>query len=290
MRIKQDDAFVDGELSSQDYGPIKKGDNHEITDKFMNFVVKSLLKTNKAKKAFKKQRLMNNNRQLLHTEIEKFNPDTYVMETSPATNMNKQEHDADKNNDDHPMQLDDENNPEDMDDKVTSVKKRRRSSSNNSKPTSKESSNKKKKSIAFRMASKERQSLADEMRKEYLSQKADVLDRVPESYKSQWGQIMFCKWKKDPHRPVLVLGPYQVHPELRETWMKMFNNVSYEQQRHPVPCRWSARAATPDSRVANLPLCLRSRRKVIPKECGNIAIGTDLPMGKHSHNKNVPLS
>jgi hypothetical protein len=248
MRIKRDDAFVDGELSSEDYGPIKDGGNPDITEKFMDFVAKSMVKTSKAKKAFKKERLLIHNRKLLRMEIKKFDPDTYVMETPVATKINQKEVNAasnNKNDKDNQMQLDDDNNHDDDDDvedddeennkKVAGVKKRRRPSSPNNvttKATPKQSSSKKKnKSIAFRTAKKERLKLADELRREYLSQKADVLERLPESYKKQWGQIYFCKWKKDPHRPVLVLGPYQVHPELRETWMKMFNNVSLRRTR-----------------------------------------------------------
>ena len=84
----------------------------------------------------------------------------------------------------------------------------------------------KKNRIAFKISKNELRQLAEASKKEYTSQKADVLERVPASHQRHWGQIMFGKWKKDPWRPVLVLGPYQVHPDLRDTWMKMFENVS----------------------------------------------------------------
>jgi hypothetical protein len=59
----------------------------------------------------------------------------------------------------------------------------------------------------------------------YLIQKWQVSKRVCESHSKLWGKIMFCRWKKQPYRPVLVLGPYQVHPDLRDTWMEMFEEV-----------------------------------------------------------------
>ena len=85
----------------------------------------------------------------------------------------------------------------------------------------------KKNRLAIKIPESERRQLAEESKKEYMSQKADVLERVPASHQKQWGQIMFSRWKTNPWRPVLVLGPYQVHPDLRDTWMKMFENVSY---------------------------------------------------------------
>ena len=212
MRIKRDEAFVEGELASRDYQTIKKGKDEHVKEKFIKYVSKSLLPKKKADKAALRKRLIGNN--LLENEVANFNPDTYVMEENPEPSEKDQTSSKGKT----------ASKGESEDKKETDEpgsKKRRRSSS--VKPV-KES---KKNRIAFKMSESERKKLAKESKMEYFSQKSDVLDRVAESHKKYWGQIMFGKWKKDPWRPVLVLGPYQVHPELRDTWMKMFENVSY---------------------------------------------------------------
>ena len=92
--------------------------------------------------------------------------------------------------------------------------------------SSKQGKESKKKSFVLKTSSIERQCWAEEERKKFVSQRSKVLRKVPASHRKLWGQIMFCKWKNDPWRPVLVLGPYQVHPDLRDVWMKMFHNVS----------------------------------------------------------------
>ena len=66
---------------------------------------------------------------------------------------------------------------------------------------------------------------AREAKIEFLKQRWQVSKRVCESHSKLWGEVMFSRWKKQPYRPVLVLGPYQVHPDLRDTWMKMFEEV-----------------------------------------------------------------
>ena len=214
MRIKLDEAFVDGELSSREFQTIKKGKDVHVKEKFVKYVSKSLLPKKKADKvAALTKRLMRNN--LLEDEVAKFNPDDYVMEESPAPSEKQQTATKGKGKAASKVESDDKKEAEEP-----ATKKRRRSGS--VKPA-KES---KKNRIAFKISEKERRKLAEESKKEHISQKADVLERVPASHQKHWGQIMFGKWKKDPWRPVLVLGPYQVHPDLRDTWMKMFKNVS----------------------------------------------------------------
>lgn len=221
MRIKRDEAFVEGEgLASPDFQTIKKGKDENVKEKFIKYVSKSLQLKKKSDKSALKKRLLHDN--LMETEIANFNPNTYVMEDDPAPSEKEQT--GTKGNSAGEVEVGDK--------KDASAKKRRRSSS--LKP-GKES---KKGRIAFKMSDSERRKLAKESKMEYLSQKADVLERVPESHKKHWGQIMFGKWKKDPWRPVLVLGPYQVHPDLRDTWMKMFENTKGDPQRMWYWCYW----------------------------------------------------
>jgi hypothetical protein len=222
--IKRDEAFVTGELASSDYDVIKDGADDGMMNKFLNYVSKSLVKKKKVK-VFKEKRLKKNYDQLL-TEIAKFDPDTYVMEEDPVQTSKEPPPTKEKRGgnkmkvevDDSKMEVD-----EPVDEKKSATKRRRSSTTKSTKEP------KKKKSKIFKMRASEREQIAADSLNEYLSQKADILERVPEAYKKQWGSIVFGKWKKDPWRPVVILGPYQVHPDHREIWMKMFNNVSIVQ-------------------------------------------------------------
>lgn len=64
------------------------------------------------------------------------------------------------------------------------------------------------------------------MKTEYLEKRAELEKELDEGYKKHFGAIAFSRWKKDPVRPVVLLGPYSVPPPLRATWMKMYESVS----------------------------------------------------------------
>jgi hypothetical protein len=267
MRIKRDEAFVEGEgLASPDFQTIKKGKDESVKTKFINYVSTSLQLKKKTDKAALTKRLMHNN--LMETEISNFNPNTYVMEDEPAPSEKKQT--GAKGTSASKVEGGDKKDAD-----GAGKKKRRRSSS--LKP-GKES---KKGRIAFKMSESERRRLAKESKMEYLSQKSDVLERLPESHKKYWGQIMFGKWKKDPWRPVLVLGPYQVHPDLRDTWMKMFENVS---------CSVSLMFSRDNIVVSSLHFFTTSRPKATPSGCGTGVTGMDLQLARPTHNRKSILS
>ena len=208
-RIKRNEAFIEDQLQASDYEIIKKGEDELMMKKFADFVSKSLLM-----KAITESKEGLLDRNLLETEITNFNPDVYSENASvPSENQKAlaKENAASDEEGSEEIVTDDHGN-----------KKRRRSQSQ--KPA--QASNKKTK----RCAKKGRQRLSEELRMEsftaYLAQKADVLEQVPECHKKHWGRIMFGRWKADQWRPVLVLGPFQVRPDLRDTWMKMFETAS----------------------------------------------------------------
>ena len=103
------------------------------------------------------------------------------------------------------------------------LKKRRRSSA--SQPPR---PRKKKGRTHVEFSEEERMEYAAELENEFLKEKEDTLGRLPESYKALFGQLAFCRWKKDPFRPVVVLSPYSVPPQgpMRDQWRTMFENVS----------------------------------------------------------------
>jgi len=68
-----------------------------------------------------------------------------------------------------------------------------------------------------------RMEIAAELKKDFLMEKKRVLDSLDRPYKKLFGQIAFCRWKRGPYRPVVILGPYSVPLQLRDTWMKMWN-------------------------------------------------------------------
>ena len=216
-RIKRNEAFIEDQLQASDYEIIEKGDDELMMKKFANFVSKSLLM-----KAITESKEGLLDRNLLKNEISKFNPDTYVVENASVPLENQQaaatENAASEAEGSDEMETNDPGN-----------KKRRRSKSQNPAKVSN------KKHCTSKVSLSERQLLSEELRMEsftaYLAQKADVLERVPECHKKHWGRIMFGRWKADQWRPVLVLGPFQVRPDLRDTWMKMFESVS---------CCWSS--------------------------------------------------
>jgi hypothetical protein len=102
------------------------------------------------------------------------------------------------------------------------LKKRRRSSA--SQPPR---PRKKKGRTHVKFSEEERMKYAAELENEFLKEKEDTLGRLPESYKALFGQLAFCRWKKDPFRPVVVLSPYSVPPQgtMRDQWRTMFENV-----------------------------------------------------------------
>lgn len=111
-----------------------------------------------------------------------------------------------------------------MKDADGSSRSKKRGHSRSSKP-GKEST---KKTFVLETSPSERLQWAEEVRQQLVLQRSEVLQLAPASHKKLWGKIMLCKWEKDPWRPVLVMGPYQVHPDLRDVWMKMFQNVSFQ--------------------------------------------------------------
>jgi hypothetical protein len=262
-RIKRDEAFMEGELASSDYEAIKKGVDKEILHKFLQYVAKCMqLK----KKAFGKLEEKLYEGPLLQQEIAKL--DSGVEDGETKTKKSKKKSIKVKKEKEEEVISEQE---EIDDDPVLEPKKRNRS--NNGSAT-KEGKKKGRMQISFSEA--ERKRYSQEARKEYNAQKADVLSRLPQSYKKHWGQIMFGRWKKDPWRPVLIVGPYEMAPAFRETWMKMFENVSQlyhfsHGHRHML--------------IISFP-----RPKVIRSECGNGAIGMDLQIQKPLHNrKSIPF-
>ena len=67
--------------------------------------------------------------------------------------------------------------------------------------------------------------LADLSSVDFVSRASDTWSQLRPSYRKYCGQIMFCKWRNTVWRPVLVLGPYQVPPRLRDEWIAIIERV-----------------------------------------------------------------
>jgi len=118
-------------------------------------------------------------------------------------------------------------NAEDKVIKKTSKKRRRSSKSQKSQPKSKR--NRSGNVVTF--TEEERRQYAAEVKKDFELDKKKVLDSLDKSYKKLFGKIAFCKWKKDPYRPVVVLSPFSVPPALRPTWETMVKNTRGDRKR-----------------------------------------------------------
>ena len=68
--------------------------------------------------------------------------------------------------------------------------------------------------------------LADLSSVDFVSRASDTWSQLHASYRKYWGQIRFCKRRSPCWRPILVLGPYQVPPRLRDEWMATIEQVS----------------------------------------------------------------
>jgi hypothetical protein len=65
-----------------------------------------------------------------------------------------------------------------------------------------------------------------EAKVEFMKNKKDILDEMPETYKNAFGQIGFAKWGKTS-LPVLVVNPFDAPPRPdRELWLRMFEKAS----------------------------------------------------------------
>lgn len=235
MKIKKDDAFMESHLDASDYECINmnnKAGDEEKFNMFLKYVAMCLTSPKKAKK-FVDQRLKKNH--IVLEEIEKFDPDTYVLEEDPVKvsksdlikerqqNAKKTEAKKKKSKENNKMDVDTEEAPAAAVEQK-SDKKRPRSKST---PKKESKSDSKTSRVSIQFSKKERKSFAKDAMMEYKAQKEETLEEVPEEYSKHWGKIVFGKWKKDPHRPVLLLGPYGVPPgPFRDMWQKMFKNVS----------------------------------------------------------------
>lgn len=202
MKIKQDNAFMDGSnLHASDYNDIKseKADKKKL-NMFLDFVSESLKKTKKAKRARGK---LDSMLDIILKEIAAFDPATYKEGEDNGSAAAG-------------------NSTAAVDGQNEGTKKRRRSSSNTAEPKKKKGKNRK----SFTFGETEKRQLAKQMKIEYSQKREELEDELDEDYKKHFGRIAFSRWKKDPLRPVVLLGPYSVPPPLRETWMKMYENVS----------------------------------------------------------------
>lgn len=68
--------------------------------------------------------------------------------------------------------------------------------------------------------------LAEQVKSHYAERRAEIENDLDEGYKKYFGAIAISKWKKNPRRPVVLLGPYSVPPTLRDAWMEMYEKVS----------------------------------------------------------------
>jgi hypothetical protein len=65
-----------------------------------------------------------------------------------------------------------------------------------------------------------------EAKVEFLKNKKEILDKIPETYKESFGRIGFAKWGK-ASLPVLVVDPFDAPPRpARELWLQMFEKAS----------------------------------------------------------------
>lgn len=82
------------------------------------------------------------------------------------------------------------------------------------------------KRIRSYISSTENERIAAELKADFEAEKEKIINSIDNSYKELFGKIAFCRSKKDPFRPVLILSPYSVPPSLRENWLTMFKTVS----------------------------------------------------------------
>jgi hypothetical protein len=62
-------------------------------------------------------------------------------------------------------------------------------------------------------------------KKEFEEERDRILNSLPESYKSLFGQIGFVKWGKVEY-PALILNPYYIPPgPVRNQWISMYKKV-----------------------------------------------------------------
>mmetsp|Transcript_19150 Transcript_19150/g.31755 ORF Transcript_19150/g.31755 Transcript_19150/m.31755 type:complete len:917 (-) Transcript_19150:990-3740(-) len=245
MKIKKDDAFMESQLHASDYDIINK-DNKVKYNLFLHYVSMSLMKSKRKKASiFVNQRLKKSD--IVQNEIEQFDPDTYVPEDPPVMGSKSEPPPPKKKKAKKAkaakidkMDVDDDDDEEPADDKKDNKKRPRSKSSSTKKVPTKgggETSNTKRVNIQF--SKKERRLYSDDAKNEFISVQDELLERVPEEHSKHWGEIVFGKWKKDPHRPVVLLGPYGVPPgTLRDTWVKMFENTKGDPKRMWYWCFW----------------------------------------------------
>jgi hypothetical protein len=65
----------------------------------------------------------------------------------------------------------------------------------------------------------------EKAKKDFEEERDRILNSIPESYKSMFGQIGFVTWGKVPY-PVLIVNPYNTPPgHIRNQWISMFKKV-----------------------------------------------------------------
>jgi hypothetical protein len=219
MKITQDNAFMESHLHASDFDEInKRALDTSKYDMFLKYVSMSMTNNRKRKaERFTKERLTKTD--VVEVEIDNFDPDTYVLEEPPVLRRTTATSEAPPEQIQVPVEIGlDMEEEEEPADEETDSKKRARSKS-----TTQKEAKRKSKESRVQLDLK----LARDREKEYLSEKKDILERIPEEYSKHIGKIVFGKWRKEPYRPVLLAGPYQVPPgTLRDAWMKMFENVS----------------------------------------------------------------
>mmetsp|Transcript_8994 Transcript_8994/g.13982 ORF Transcript_8994/g.13982 Transcript_8994/m.13982 type:complete len:886 (+) Transcript_8994:116-2773(+) len=209
-RVKNDEVYMSHELDAKDFDDIKLGEGKsKKIHRFFELVANTLDVTRKKKvKEFIAERLQGQD--YVKQEIASFDP-INPSESINATNVVSpqiMDIDVDKNN---------------------ATKKRPRSSTGQKiKP---QNSKRRRSSNSISFSKKERQEFAAEAKSDFEAAKQKILDGLDSSYKELFGKIAFCKWKKDPYRPVLILSPYSVPPALRETWLTMWKNTKGDPKR-----------------------------------------------------------
>ncbi len=64
----------------------------------------------------------------------------------------------------------------------------------------------------------------------FEKERVEIMEQIPEKDKKEFRTLGFGKWGKD-FLPVMLLGPYDAPPgNVREQWMKMFENVRMNQK------------------------------------------------------------
>mmetsp|Transcript_17406 Transcript_17406/g.26425 ORF Transcript_17406/g.26425 Transcript_17406/m.26425 type:complete len:859 (+) Transcript_17406:232-2808(+) len=200
-KVKNDEVYMSHDLQAKDLDDIKSG--KEKSKKIYRFLelVSSTLNITKKKevKTFIANRL--EGQSIVKKEIASFDSNN----PSESENVN-----------------DLESAPED-----NATKKRRRSSAGQKK----QPKNNKRRRSSITFEENERNQFAAELKTEFEADKQKVMNLLDNSYKELFGKIAFCKWKKDPYRPVLILSPYSVPPNLRDTWLTMFENTKGDVKR-----------------------------------------------------------